>query len=312
LGPLGTLGHRTVLSRWLDRSLSATLFRMARLAPARVRPALLDQAVRSNDRHWEALLHYLYTEPTAAGSEATENGVSRLLYEAANLRRRHPALFARDAVAFGDFLYRHAPLTCAQIYQDLWVLFELKEKRGGFFVEFGATDGVAMSNTLLLERDYGWTGILAEPNPVWHACLERNRRVSIAKVAVGPVSAPAVAFAATESPEIAGLKAYAGLDRLARHRADSPEISVEALSLNDLLDRHDAPSPIDFISIDTEGSELAILQNFDFKRWQVRTFCIEHNFAPARDAIHRLLTANGYRRRFPQYSMFDDWYAAMG
>jgi hypothetical protein len=40
--------------------------------------------------------------------------------------------------------------TPAQIYQDLFVLFNLKLKNGGFFVEFGATDGVGLSNTLLL------------------------------------------------------------------------------------------------------------------------------------------------------------------
>src|SRR3979409_966312 len=56
----------------------------------------------------------------------------------------------------------------SQILQDLWVGYELNERRGGFFVEFGATNGVVNSNTWLLEKKYGWKGILAEPNPVWH------------------------------------------------------------------------------------------------------------------------------------------------
>ena len=65
--------------------------------------------------------------------------------------------------------------TNSQNYQDLWALFENKFKRDGFFVEFGATDGVTGNNTLLLEREYGWTGILAEPNPHWHNDLFYNR-----------------------------------------------------------------------------------------------------------------------------------------
>jgi hypothetical protein len=41
----------------------------------------------------------------------------------------------------------------------------------GFFVEFGAADAENISNTYLLEKDYGWKGILAEPNPIFHESL---------------------------------------------------------------------------------------------------------------------------------------------
>ena len=51
----------------------------------------------------------------------------------------------------------------SQICQDIWVRPETAGKREGFFVEFGATDGISLSNTFLLEQNYGWTGILAEP-----------------------------------------------------------------------------------------------------------------------------------------------------
>jgi hypothetical protein len=47
-------------------------------------------------------------------------------------------------------------------------------KRGGYFVEAGAGDGLWISNTLLLERKYGWTGILIEPTSAFTA-LQRNR-----------------------------------------------------------------------------------------------------------------------------------------
>ena len=42
------------------------------------------------------------------------------------------------------------------MFQDLFVLFTLRGKRGGFFVEFGATNGIELSNTCMLEKHFGW------------------------------------------------------------------------------------------------------------------------------------------------------------
>ena len=81
------------------------------------------------------------------------------------------ALFVRDLVSDSK--------SFAQLHQDLWVLHETRHKRNGYFVEFGATDGVNLSNTCLLEREFGWRGILAEPNPAWHAALRQNRKADI-------------------------------------------------------------------------------------------------------------------------------------
>ena len=49
----------------------------------------------------------------------------------------------------------------SQLRQDLFVIFELKGKKRGYFVEFGATNGIDLSNTYLLETEFSWTGILA-------------------------------------------------------------------------------------------------------------------------------------------------------
>ena len=43
------------------------------------------------------------------------------------------------------------------------------------FLEFGATDGVHLSNSYMIENNLGWTGALAEPSPQWHEQLKNNR-----------------------------------------------------------------------------------------------------------------------------------------
>ena len=67
----------------------------------------------------------------------------------------------------------------SQLRQDLFVLSELSYKRNGFFVEFGATNGIDLSNTHLLETKFDWSGVLAEPAKIWHSELLANRKAFI-------------------------------------------------------------------------------------------------------------------------------------
>ena len=54
----------------------------------------------------------------------------------------------------------------SQILQDIWVTYKLGEKRGGYFVEFGASDGIEISNTFMLSERYDWRGALQKPIPI--------------------------------------------------------------------------------------------------------------------------------------------------
>lgn len=82
------------------------------------------------------------------------------------------------------------------------MLNESEFKRHGLFVEFGATNGLDLSNTWLLEKQFGWTGILAEPATVWHEDLKRNRTGSIDERCVWSRSGEALQFSETAVPEL--------------------------------------------------------------------------------------------------------------
>jgi hypothetical protein len=76
-----------------------------------------------------------------------------------------------------------------------------------------------------------------------------------------------------------------------------------------LLRAHSAPREIDYLSVDTEGSELEILQAFDFANYNIKIMTVEHNFVePNRQEVFKLLSGEGFVRVFEPLSKFDDWY----
>jgi len=246
-----------------------------------------------------------------------DNKTARNAAEALNLllaqrrARRQPG-HASDSptlASFIEFALPHAGDANGQLFQDLWVLFELGGLRGGYFVEFGATNGRTMSNTHLLEKSFGWKGIVAEPNPGYHADLAAARGCHISHKCVYSRSGAHLPFLCTEQGVFSRLAEVVPDDRHEDSKRQNPtEVMVETITLNDLLDEYGAPSEVDYISVDTEGSEYEILAAFDFDRHRVKCFTVEHNFTPMREDLHRLMTAKGYLRRFPEFSRFDDWY----
>lgn len=197
----------------------------------------------------------------------------------------------------------------AQLFQDLLVIFLLKGKRDGFFVEFGATNGRDLSNTLVLEEHFGWKGILAEPAKCWHAALSANRKAAIDIRCVWSQTGAQLEFKEAEIAELSTLTSLADKDFNREGRVKGTTYSVETISLNDLLKAHNAPREIDYLSIDTEGSELEILHTFDFTDYDIKIMTVEHNFVePNRQEVFNLLSSKGFIRLFEPLSKFDDWY----
>ena len=64
----------------------------------------------------------------------------------------------------------------SQIFQDIFASFVIDNFFEKTFLEFGATDGLSLSNSLMLEKDLKWKGVLAEPSPQWHESLKLVER----------------------------------------------------------------------------------------------------------------------------------------
>ena len=238
-----------------------------------------------------------------------------LLHQELSLAQQRQQLFSphiRFSAGSGDVGYAEwqtqlKKKTVSQLGQDLWVLEKTGYKRGGFFVEFGATDGVLLSNTWLLEKEFGWEGICAEPNPNFFAQLKKNRQCKVSNQYIGRESGEYVEFILANA--YGGNQCFAGDDRHKAKRdayvSAGQVTTLISISLDDLLEQHQAPQKINYISIDTEGSEYDLLSTFPFNKWNVHLFTIEHNFSHQREKIRNLLEGNGYRRTEQQW---DDWY----
>ena len=192
----------------------------------------------------------------------------------------------------------------SQLRQDLFALNQLNFKKNGFFLEFGATDGINLSNTYLLEKKFNWKGILVEPAKCFYKELKKRRNCYIENKIVYKDSKSKLIFCETYNPELSTISQNSNRNR----DFIQSKYELETISLNDLLRKYNMPKIIDYLSIDTEGTEFDILNNFNFKEFKFRIITCEHNFGFNRKKIFKLLSKNNYTRKFTEISQFDDWY----
>ncbi len=151
----------------------------------------------------------------------------------------------------------------------------------GYFVDIGAHDGITGSNSKYFEEK-GWDGICIEPHPDVFEKLKRNRKCEISNAAVWKEDTEVDFLAVSGYPEMLSgiVESYdpRHLERvnseISKMGGSSKLIKIPALKFESLVKN----TRIDFLSIDTEGSELEILKNVDFEKYDIRTICIENNF----------------------------------
>ena len=109
----------------------------------------------------------------------------------------------------------------------------------------------------------------------------------------------------SSSGELSTLNKFRRAD--GRFRTGS-RLEVKTTSLNSALRLHDAPRDIDYISIDTEGSELEVLHGLDLNYYNVGFLTIEHNFEEnKKEAIQAYLAPFGFRTVLDAFSHMDIW-----
>jgi FkbM family methyltransferase len=186
--------------------------------------------------------------------------------------------------------------------QDRWVIETFGRLHGGFFVELGAGDGRTHSNTLTLERDYRWRGLLIEANPHYAELIRMRRAAQCVTACIDQVEGEANFLSLGYLSGIIGEDTdHSTAMRPSVVMARSPQRTATR-TLASVLEEVAAPNQIDYLSLDVEGAEYRVLRDFPFDRYRFSSMTIER---PSQE-LHDLLSAAGYilvRARF-----FDGFY----
>jgi hypothetical protein len=177
----------------------------------------------------------------------------------------------------------------SQLGQDLWVL-EKYPINNGYFVDVGFNDGIEINNTYLLELN-GWTGIGVDPMPKNYT--NRNNT----KIFVDAVYSEAdVELDFAIHGVLSGF-----VNKINHHKKILTDKTTELIKLKtktlaQILKLANAPNFINYLSLDTEGSEYDILKTFPFEQYLFGCITVEHNYVqPQRKNIQNLLESKGYK-----------------
>ena len=136
-----------------------------------------------------------------------------------------------------------------------------------YFIDCAAGDGITHSNTLFLEKELNWKGLLIEPNPYFHDSLKKNRLAGI----VG--------------------EQFDNNHILREEELKTAEIiNLKTRKLETILDENNAPKIIDYLSLDVEGAEEFILSSFNFEKYKFKFMTIER----PTNKLNILLDQNNY------------------
>ena len=151
----------------------------------------------------------------------------------------------------------------------------------GVCVDIGAGVGTERSNTYYFEKKY-WICLCIEPNPGLYNHMRMYRRLAmnLACSNYDKKEVPFQIYSANDGNQESISSLVVDQRLVDSHKGminKVEEIKVEVKKLDTVLSRINLEK-IDFVSIDTEGTELEVLMGFDINKWKPGLLVIENNF----------------------------------
>lgn len=175
-----------------------------------------------------------------------------------------------------------------------------KNKKNGFFVDVGAHDGVSLSNSLFYEN-MGWNGICVEPIHDRFVKLCKNRKCICIEGCAYNSNCELDFIELTGYTEMLSgiLQTYdpRHIGRINREIStkggNAVQKKMKAFPLKEIFEQNNVLH-IDYLSIDTEGSEFQVLEGIDFDKVTIDVIDVENNYKDSFDKIHNLLISKGF------------------
>ena len=193
------------------------------------------------------------------------------------------------------------PTYHSQWGQDRWVAEKVfPGVKDGYFVDVGSGHGIKDSNTKALEA-LGWSGVCVDPFPQG---MEARRCEVFAEVAYSSTG-HTVSF--TRAGHLGGIRDHLSLWASDKRLAGAETVELTTTTMDEILERAQAPRYLHYVSLDVEGAEYEVLQGLDLAKYQVGALTVEHNFEERkRSRIQAYLKKRGYRLAMSM--KYDDWY----
>lgn len=188
----------------------------------------------------------------------------------------------------------------SQCGQDKMVLEILGYKKKGFYIDIGANDGITFSNTKVMDN-LDWGGVCIEPDCDVFKKLKENRKKSInINAAISDKNGTAkFTKISGRAQMLSGLSDTYSKEHLERIKKETEqngdrfeEVEINTMTFDAILKGIPNIDVIDFVSIDTEGSEFEILKSIDFKKWNISVLAVENNYCD--DEVLIYMKKQGY------------------
>ena len=195
------------------------------------------------------------------------------------------------------FFYQMFRKSFSQNKEDLIIDKLLNFKRKGFYVDVGAYDPNRFSNT---KRFYqrGWRGINIEPDLENYKKFETARPLDI-NVNVGIGSREGTMTFYKMFP--ATLSTFSERSAKSYEKSGyeiSQKIPVAVKTLAGVLDKYSPKKKIDFLSVDTEGFDLEVLESNNWEKYKPKIICVESSLPGSgiTASCENFLKKVGYRK----------------
>lgn len=186
-----------------------------------------------------------------------------------------------------------------ELFNDKWVIEDIfSGARGKYFVEAGAMSGKYGSATYVLEKFFDWKGICVEPHLKLFALLSNTRNcICDNNCLAGDIGITdfVEVFSNASMGSVGRESGYSGiLEYLSQSKREywkkGKIIPKRKITLVELLRKYNAPRTIDYLCLDTEGSEYFILKNFPFGEYNILAISVEG------PSCNELLLTRGYKK----------------